>query len=192
MRFPSGLQTGPPSAPCAVVNRRVSPLAMSVSQRFEVLLFFSTDHSCTTNTTLRPSGERAGALRRFIAQRSCGVSGRFSAAGATAATMTARRNANRRGNFIPAMKAAAGGESKPQARAAQRRDRRRQRLEISCRGAKPLPLVFSARASRCGDRKAGELQGGRTQRWEGLYARHPHRYASHSGDEYCSVRPSTS
>ena len=64
----------------AVVNRRGSPPATSTSQRLVVLLFFSTDHSCTVNTTLRPSGDSAGAPSRFMAHRSCGVIGRLSAA----------------------------------------------------------------------------------------------------------------
>jgi len=49
----------------------------------EVLLFFSTDHSCTVNTTALPSGERAGDPSRFKAHRSCAVIGRLSAATAT-------------------------------------------------------------------------------------------------------------
>ncbi|MEI6505000.1 MAG: flagellar assembly protein FliW, partial [Planctomycetota bacterium] len=64
----------------AVVSRRGTPPATSMSQRLVVLLFFSMDHSCTVNTAILPSGESAGLPRRFMAQRSCGAMGRLSAA----------------------------------------------------------------------------------------------------------------
>src|SRR5262245_44204187 len=106
MRLPSGLQAGAESVACAVVNRRGEPCPEPVegpplvltSQRLAVLLFLSNDHSCTVNTAVLPSGERAGDPSRFMAHRSCEVIGRLSAAELENATGNARAQPMRKGS----------------------------------------------------------------------------------------------
>src|SRR5690349_7039508 len=90
-RLPSGLHAGAESFACAVVNRRGLPPSVPTSHRFAVLLFLSMDHSFTTNTTVLPSGDRAGALSRFMAHKSREVMRRLSAADADRDASKARR-----------------------------------------------------------------------------------------------------
>src|SRR5258708_492155 len=58
------------------------------------------DHSWMVKTTVLPSGETAGLLRRLTAQRSCGVRGRLSAPTTVTDNASVRSNAMTRGDFI--------------------------------------------------------------------------------------------
>src|ERR1700712_3541234 len=75
--LPSG-EKRPFDSPSPKVTCVSLPAAMGTTQRWLVLVFFSSDTSVTENMTHLPLGEIWGSLTRFMACRSANVMGRLS------------------------------------------------------------------------------------------------------------------